>query len=105
MFARALRKGISGCFLAAIEGATTEIGMENAIDLESLSSEFQFAQLGRQVAGFISQHPHARVIPLKSAIAGLRRRLARQNRDLCRVAEANGRAMAEQDGSLRACGA
>jgi hypothetical protein len=37
-------------FLAAIEGATAEIGMENVIDLESLSSEFQFVELRRQVA-------------------------------------------------------
>jgi hypothetical protein len=36
-------------FLAAIEGATTEIGMENAIDLASLSSEFQFVELRQQV--------------------------------------------------------
>jgi hypothetical protein len=34
-------------FLAAIEGPTTQIGIENAIDLESLSREFQFAELGR----------------------------------------------------------
>jgi hypothetical protein len=34
-------------FLAVIEGATTEIGMENAMDLESLSREFQFVDLGR----------------------------------------------------------
>jgi hypothetical protein len=33
-------------FLAAIEGATTEIGMDNAINLESLSAEFQFIELG-----------------------------------------------------------
>jgi hypothetical protein len=37
-------------FLAAIEGATTESGMENAMDLESLSWEFQFLELGRRFA-------------------------------------------------------
>jgi hypothetical protein len=41
-------------FLAAIEGVATEIGMENAIDLESLSREFQFVELGRQVREFVS---------------------------------------------------
>jgi hypothetical protein len=39
--------------LAVIEGATTEIGMEHAIDLESLSRAFQFVELGRQVGNSI----------------------------------------------------
>jgi peptidoglycan hydrolase CwlO-like protein len=76
--------------LAAIEGATTEIGIENALDIESLSSEFQFVELGRKVTEFISQHPHIEVIRLKSAITGLHRRLARQDRELCQLAETNG---------------
>jgi uncharacterized caspase-like protein len=54
-------------FLAAMEGATTEIGMGNALDLESVIKQFQFVELGRQVAEFLSQHPHIDVIPLKSA--------------------------------------
>jgi hypothetical protein len=86
-------------FLAAIEGAA-EIGMENALDLESLTKEVQFVELGRQVAEFISQHPHIDVIPLKSAIADLRRRLAGQDRELCLLARANGRAKAEQNSQL-----
>jgi hypothetical protein len=49
-------------FLAAIEGVTAEIRMENAIDLQSLSSEFQFVEFGRQVAEFTSQHPHVEII-------------------------------------------
>jgi hypothetical protein len=40
--------------LAVIEEATTEIGIGNTLDLESLSSEFQFVELGRKVAEFIS---------------------------------------------------
>jgi hypothetical protein len=87
-------------FLAAMEGATTEIGMGNALDLESLTKEFQFVKLGRQVAEFISQHPHIDVIRLKSAIADLRRRLAEQDRGLCLLTESNGRARAEQDSQL-----
>jgi hypothetical protein len=77
-------------FLAAIEGATTEIGMGNALDLESLTKEFDFVELGRQVAEFVSQHPHIDVIPLKSAIADLRRRLVGQDQEFCLLAEANG---------------
>jgi hypothetical protein len=56
-------------FLAAIEGVTTEIGMGNVLDLESLTKEFEFAELGRQVSEFLSQNPHIDVIRLKSAIA------------------------------------
>jgi hypothetical protein len=41
-------------FLEAIEGATTEIRMENAIYLESLSSEFQFVELSSRVGEFVS---------------------------------------------------
>jgi hypothetical protein len=33
-------------FLVAVEGATTEIEMENVIDLESLIKEFQFVEVG-----------------------------------------------------------
>jgi hypothetical protein len=73
-------------FLAAIEGATTEIGMANAIDVKSLSSEFQFVKL----------------IRLPSAMSGLPRQLARQNRELGQLAEANGRARAERDSQLEA---
>jgi hypothetical protein len=88
-------------FLAAMEGATTEIGMGNALDLESLTKEFQFVELGRQVAEFILQHPHIDVIPLKSAIADLWRRLAGQDRELCLLTEANG---PNRTRSSRACG-
>jgi hypothetical protein len=91
-------------YLAAIEGATTEIGMGNVLDLESLTKEFQFVELGRQVAEFLSQHPHIDVIRLKSAIADLRRRLAGQDRELSQLTEASGRAMAEATRSSRACG-
>jgi chromosome segregation ATPase len=87
-------------FLAAMEGATTEIGMGNVLDLESLTKEFQFAELGRQVAEFLPQHPHVDVIRLKSAVADLERHLARQDRELCQLAEANGWATAEQDSQL-----
>jgi hypothetical protein len=63
MFARASEAQFR-LFLAAIEGATAEIGMENAIDLESLSSEFQFVELGRQVGEFVSQHRHVEIVRL-----------------------------------------
>jgi hypothetical protein len=55
-------------FLAAIDGDPMEITVENALDLESLSREFQFVELGRQVGEFISKHPHVEV-------PGLSRRL------------------------------
>jgi myosin heavy subunit len=87
-------------FLAAIKGATTEIGLENAIDLESLSTEFQFVELGRRAGEFVSQHPHFEVVRLKSAISDLQRQLAGQNREFCQLAEANGRARAERDSQL-----
>jgi hypothetical protein len=87
-------------FLAVIEGATTEIGMENAIDLESLSTEFQFVELGRQVGEFVLQHPHVEVVRLKSAILDLQKPLAGQNRERCQLAEATERARAERDSQL-----
>jgi chromosome segregation ATPase len=87
-------------FLAAMEGATTEIGMGNALDLESQTKEFQIVELGRQVAEFISQQRHIDVIPLRSAIADLEGHLARHDRELCQLAEANGRVRAEQDSQL-----
>jgi hypothetical protein len=37
--------------LAPIEGATREVGTENASDLESLSTEFEFVELGWRVGG------------------------------------------------------
>jgi predicted nucleic acid-binding Zn-ribbon protein len=86
-------------FLVAIEGAT-EIVIRNALDLESLTKEFQFVKLGRQVAEFISHHPHIDVIRLKSAIADLQSRLAGQDRELCLLTQASGRARAEQDSQL-----
>jgi hypothetical protein len=55
-------------FLAAIEGAATEIGMEDVIDLDSLSREFLFVKFGRWAGGFISQHYHVEVGRLESAI-------------------------------------
>jgi uncharacterized protein YukE len=75
-------------FLAAIEGATTEIGMENAMDLESLSTEFQFIKLGQRVGEFVSQHPHVEDVRLRSAISDLQQQLAGQNRELCQLTEA-----------------
>jgi regulator of replication initiation timing len=87
-------------FLAAIEWETAEIGMENAIDLESLSSEFQFVELGRRVEEFISQHHHVEVVRLKSAIVDLQRRLAGHDREFCQLVEANRRARAEQNAQL-----
>jgi hypothetical protein len=78
----------------------TEIGMENTIDLESLSTEFQFVELGRQVADFVSQHPHVEVVRLKSAILDLQRQLAGQNRELCQLTGANDRARADRDSQL-----
>jgi hypothetical protein len=74
--------------------------MGNALDLESLTKEFRFVELGRQVAELISQHPHVEVIRLRSAIAPLEAQLARQDRELCQLAEANERARAEQDSQL-----
>jgi chromosome segregation ATPase len=74
--------------------------MENAIDLESLSSKFQFLELGRRIGEFVSQHPHVKVARLKSAILDLQRRLVGQNPDRSQFAEVNGRAKAEQDMQL-----
>jgi oligoendopeptidase F len=74
--------------------------MGNVLDLESLTKELQFVELGRQVAEFLSQHPHVDVNRLKSAIADVQRRLAGQDRELCQLTEANGRAMAEQNSQL-----
>jgi hypothetical protein len=45
--------------VAATEGATAEIGMENVIDLGSVSREFQFAELGQQVGEFVSRKSSA----------------------------------------------
>jgi hypothetical protein len=56
-------------FLAGVEGVT----MENALGLESLSSEFQFVELGRRGGEFVSQHLHVEVVRLTS---DLQRRLA-----------------------------
>jgi hypothetical protein len=61
-------------------GATAEIGMANAIHLESLNSEFQFVDLGRQVGEFVWRYPHVEVVRLQSAILDLQRQLAGQDR-------------------------
>jgi chromosome segregation ATPase len=79
-------------FLVEMEGARTEIAMGNVLDLDALTKEFQFVELGRQVAEFVSQQHHIDVIRLQSAIADLRRRLA----------EANGRLRAEPNSQLEA---
>jgi hypothetical protein len=70
-------------FMAANEGVTTEIGMENATNLESLSTELRCVELGRWVAEFVLQHSSVEVIRLKSAITDLQRQLPGQNHDLC----------------------
>jgi hypothetical protein len=62
-------------FVVVNEGATTEIGTENAIDLESLSTEFQFIGLWRQVTELASQHPYVEVIRLQLVIMDLQRQL------------------------------
>jgi hypothetical protein len=77
--------------MAAIEGATTEIGMGNALDRETLTEKLQFLGLGRRVGKFVSQHSHVAVVRLKLAMADLQRRLVGQDRELCRLAEVNGR--------------
>jgi chromosome segregation ATPase len=74
--------------------------MENAINLESLSSELQFTELGRRVGKFVLQHPHVEIVRFKSAITALQRRLAGQDRELYHLAEATGRAKVEQDAQL-----
>jgi chromosome segregation ATPase len=86
--------------VTAIEGAKMQIGIENAIDVESLSREFQFVEVERQVRELVLQHPHVEVVRLKSAISDLQRQLAGQNRELCQLAEANGRSRAERDSEL-----
>jgi hypothetical protein len=83
-----------------MEGAPTEVGMGNVLDLQSLTNEFEFAALGRQVGRFLSQHPHVGVTPINSASPDLERHLARQNREPCQPTEANGRARAGQDSQL-----
>jgi hypothetical protein len=87
-------------FVAAIEGATTEIGTKNAINVESLSGEFQFLELGRQIREFISQRPHVEVAVLQSTTSDLQKQLAGQNREVCQFAEADGWARAERDSQL-----
>jgi hypothetical protein len=86
--------------VAVIERAATEIGMENAIDLESLSREFQFVELGWQGGDFVSQHPHVDALRLKSVISDPQRQPAGQNLEFCQLAEANGRSRAERDSQL-----
>jgi hypothetical protein len=75
--------------------------MENAIDLVSLSREFQYVEVARHVGEFLLQPPHVEVIRLQSAISDLQRQLAGQNREVCQLAEANGRIGTR---SLRVCG-
>jgi hypothetical protein len=75
--------------VAANERAMTEIGMEHASDFESLSTEFQFIGLGRQVAEFLSQHPHSEIIRLKPAVVDLQRQLLWRVREICESAKAN----------------
>jgi hypothetical protein len=87
-------------FLAAVEEAMAEIVTKNAMDLESLSREFQFVGLGQQIGEFVSQHPHVEAVPIKSAISDLQNQPAGQNRELCQLAEADGRARAERDSRL-----
>jgi hypothetical protein len=53
--------------LAAIEGVTMEIEMENPLDLESLITEFQFMEFGQHVTEFVSTI-------LTSRLSGLGRR-------------------------------
>jgi chromosome segregation ATPase len=94
-----LRKRISGCFWRRSRGDDgNRDGKRNRS--RSLSSEFQFTELGRRVGEFVSQHPHVEIVRFKSAIMALQRRLAGQDRELYHLAEANGRAKAEQDAQL-----
>jgi hypothetical protein len=60
------RSGRFACFGSAFpvvsdgdRGSTIDLGMENAVVLESLSGkfQFQFVELGRRVAQFVSQQP------------------------------------------------
>jgi hypothetical protein len=69
-------------------GATTDIRIENVINLESLSSEFQFIKLRRQVVEIDSRYLHLEVARLKSAIEDLQMRPAGQDQELCQLAEA-----------------
>jgi hypothetical protein len=50
----------------AITAPTVEIGMENAVELGSLSREFQFVDPRRRVGELGSQHPHVEFIQFKS---------------------------------------
>jgi hypothetical protein len=50
----------------AIDGATTEIAMENAIDLEPLNREFQFVELGRKVGDSF----RSTILPRWSGLSG-----------------------------------
>jgi hypothetical protein len=84
-------------FLAAVEGATTEIGRGNALDLESLGSEFQFVELGRRVEEFVSHQLYVEAIRLKSVILDLQRQLVRHDWELCQLTEASGWARAEEN--------
>jgi hypothetical protein len=88
-------------FLAAIEGAMTAIGLDNVIDLGSLSKEFEFVDLGRRVAEFVSQHPSVEVARLKWAIANLQKQVAEQNRQLCLLSVIPERSRSEQDSQVR----
>jgi chromosome segregation ATPase len=74
--------------------------MENAIDVLLLSREFQFLELERQVGEFVSENPHVEVVWLKSVMSDLQRQLMGHDQELSVLAEANGRARAEQDSQL-----
>lgn len=82
------------------QGAPTEFWLENAINLECRSREFHFAELGRHVGAFVSQHPDVEVVRLQSARSDLPRQRAGHGRVLCLLAEANGRARVEQHSQL-----
>jgi hypothetical protein len=59
--------------------------IENALDLESLSSDFHFVEPRRRVGEFVSRHPYVEVVRLQSAIMDLQRRLVRQDRERCQL--------------------
>jgi hypothetical protein len=79
-----------GVFLDAVDGATANIALYNAPELDLLCQEFRFASLGRQVAAFMAQHALYGIISLKSALVDVQRRLADQYRQICLVIAGRG---------------
>jgi hypothetical protein len=82
----------------AINGSTPKIEIGNVLDLESLSTEFQFGGLVHRVAEYVSQHPSVEVTRLKAAVVQLQGQVVAQDRAIAELTAAK----ADQDWQMRA---